>query len=56
MKKAYFSIRIYKNALNPKYVEAIGHALFVLGFKEKLPPILYSLLPEKMVGLHHWTQ
>ncbi|WP_020060577.1 hypothetical protein [Bacillus sp. 123MFChir2] len=29
MKKAYFSIRIYKNALNPKYVEAIGHALFV---------------------------
>ncbi|MGG0241074.1 IS200/IS605 family accessory protein TnpB-related protein, partial [Bacillus rhizoplanae] len=29
MKKAYFSIRIYKNVLNPKYVEAIGHALFV---------------------------
>lgn len=29
MKKAYFSIRIYKNTLNPKYVEAIGHALFV---------------------------
>ena len=27
-----------------------------MGFKEKLPPILYSLLPEKMVGLHHWAQ
>ncbi|MFD3449388.1 IS200/IS605 family accessory protein TnpB-related protein [Microbacteriaceae bacterium 4G12] len=27
-----------------------------MGFKEKLPPVLYSLLPEKMVGLHHWAQ
>ncbi|ENQ3106065.1 transposase [Bacillus cereus] len=26
-----------------------------MGFKEKLPPILYSLLPEKVVGLHHWA-
>ncbi|MCM3654282.1 IS200/IS605 family accessory protein TnpB-related protein [Metabacillus litoralis] len=27
-----------------------------MGFKEKLPPVLHSLLPEKIVGLHHWTQ
>ena len=27
-----------------------------MGFKEKLPPVLYSLLPEKIVGLHHWAQ
>src|SRR5690606_13696007 len=27
-----------------------------MGFKEKLPPVLHSLLPEKMVGLHHWVQ
>ncbi|MEH7457618.1 IS200/IS605 family accessory protein TnpB-related protein [Bacillus sp. JJ1127] len=27
-----------------------------MGFEEKLPPVLYSLLPEKMVGLHHWAQ
>ncbi|MFD3448137.1 IS200/IS605 family accessory protein TnpB-related protein [Microbacteriaceae bacterium 4G12] len=27
-----------------------------MGFKEKLPPVLHSLLPEKMVGLHHWAQ
>ena len=26
-----------------------------LGFKEKLPPVLYSLLPEKITGLHHWV-
>ena len=25
-------------------------------FKETLPPMLHSLLPEKMVGLHHWAQ
>ena len=27
-----------------------------MGFKEKLPPVLCSLLPEKMVGSHHWAQ
>lgn len=27
-----------------------------MGFKEKLPPVMYSLLPEKMIGLHHWAQ
>ncbi|MBZ5752201.1 hypothetical protein [Metabacillus rhizolycopersici] len=27
-----------------------------MGFKEKLPPVLHSLLPEKIVGLHHWVQ
>ena len=27
-----------------------------MGFKEKLPPVLHSLLPEKMTGLHHWAQ
>jgi hypothetical protein len=26
-----------------------------LGFKEKLPPVLFSLLPEKMAGKHHWA-
>jgi hypothetical protein len=24
-------------------------------FKKKLPPVLYSLLPEQKVGLHHWA-
>jgi hypothetical protein len=28
----------------------------VMGFKEKLPPVLRTLLPEKMVGSHHWAQ
>ena len=27
-----------------------------MGFKEKLPPVLHSLLPEEIVGLHHWAQ
>ena len=27
-----------------------------MGFKEKLPPVLSSLLPEKIVGTHHWVQ
>lgn len=27
-----------------------------IGFKEKLPPVLHSLLPEKIAGLHHWAQ
>ncbi len=27
-----------------------------MGFKEKLPPVLHSLLPEKIAGLHHWAQ
>ena len=27
-----------------------------MGFKEKLPPVLHSLVPEKKQGLHHWTQ
>lgn len=27
-----------------------------MGFKEKLPPVLGALLPEKMIGTHHWVQ
>ncbi len=27
-----------------------------LGFKEKLPPVLNTLLPEKIIGVHHWRQ
>ncbi|MCQ6282393.1 hypothetical protein [Bacillus sp. EB600] len=27
-----------------------------MGFKEKLPPVLGTLLPEKIVGTHHWAQ
>ncbi len=27
-----------------------------MGFKEKLPPMLHSLVPEKKLGLHHWAQ
>jgi hypothetical protein len=27
-----------------------------MGFKEKLPPMLYSLVPEQKQGLHHWAQ
>ncbi|MEC1694337.1 IS200/IS605 family accessory protein TnpB-related protein [Schinkia azotoformans] len=27
-----------------------------MGFKEKLPPVLHSLVPEKKQGLHHWVQ
>jgi len=26
-----------------------------MGYKETLPPVLHSLLPEKIVGLHHWV-
>ncbi|MGE7183846.1 IS200/IS605 family accessory protein TnpB-related protein [Peribacillus sp. NPDC006672] len=49
-----------------KYMKRLGISIhqaasFVIarramGFKEKLPPVLHSLLPEKMVGLHHWAQ
>ena len=27
-----------------------------MGFKEKLPPVLGALLPEKITGAHHWVQ
>ncbi len=27
-----------------------------MGFREKLPPVLRALLPEKMIGAHHWVQ
>ncbi|GGM24238.1 hypothetical protein GCM10011351_07510 [Paraliobacillus quinghaiensis] len=27
-----------------------------MGFKEKLPPALHSLVPEQKQGLHHWAQ
>ncbi|MCD8508874.1 MAG: IS200/IS605 family accessory protein TnpB-related protein, partial [Bacillus sp. (in: Bacteria)] len=27
-----------------------------MGFKEKLPPVLHSFVPEKKQGLHHWAQ
>ncbi|TKC20129.1 transposase [Robertmurraya kyonggiensis] len=27
-----------------------------MGFKETLPPVLHSLLPEKIAGLQHWAQ
>ncbi|MBO0962089.1 IS200/IS605 family accessory protein TnpB-related protein [Neobacillus sp. MM2021_6] len=27
-----------------------------LGFKEILPPVLHALLPEKIIGMHHWAQ
>ncbi|UFT99794.1 IS200/IS605 family accessory protein TnpB-related protein [Radiobacillus kanasensis] len=27
-----------------------------MGYKEKLPPMLHSLVPEKKQGLHHWAQ
>jgi IS605 OrfB family transposase len=38
-----------------------GAASFVIarramGFKEKLPPVLRALLPEKMIGAHQWAQ
>lgn len=49
-----------------KYMKRLGISIhqaasFVIarramGFKEKFPPVLHSLLPEKMVGLHHWAQ
>ena len=26
-----------------------------MGFKEKLPPVLGALLPEKIIGTHHWV-
>jgi IS605 OrfB family transposase len=49
-----------------KYMKRLGISIhqaasFVIarramGFKEKLPPVLYSLLPEKITGLHHWAQ
>lgn len=27
-----------------------------MGFKEKLPPVLGALVPEKIRGAHHWVQ
>lgn len=49
-----------------KYMKRLGISIhqaasFVIarramGFKEKLPPVLHSLLPEKIIGLHHWAQ
>ena len=27
-----------------------------MGFKEKIPPVLGALLPEKIIGAHHWVQ
>ncbi|MDC3426042.1 IS200/IS605 family accessory protein TnpB-related protein, partial [Aquibacillus sp. 3ASR75-11] len=27
-----------------------------MGFKEKLPPVLRALIPEKILGAHHWAQ
>jgi IS605 OrfB family transposase len=49
-----------------KYMKRLGISIhqaasFVIarramGFKETLPPVLHSLLPEKMTGLHHWAQ
>ena len=27
-----------------------------MGLKEKLPPVLHSLVPEQKQGLHHWAQ
>ncbi len=49
-----------------KYMRQLGisiheSAAYVIGrrgmsFKEKLPPMLSSQLPEKMVGRHHWAQ
>lgn len=49
-----------------KYMKRLGTSIHkaasyviarrAMGFKEKLPPVLHSLLPEKKVGLHHWAQ
>jgi len=49
-----------------KYMKRLGISIheaasFVIargamGFKEKLPPVLGALLPEKMIGAHHWVQ
>jgi len=49
-----------------KYMKRLGISIheaasFVIarramGFKEKLPPVLRALLPEKMIGAHHWAQ
>ncbi|ASN06577.1 RNA-guided endonuclease TnpB family protein [Virgibacillus necropolis] len=48
-----------------KYMKRLGISIheaasFVIarramGFKEKLPPVLGTLLPEKIVGAHHWV-
>lgn len=27
-----------------------------MGFNEKFPPVLVTLLPEKITGVHHWVQ
>ncbi|WP_177200247.1 hypothetical protein [Halolactibacillus alkaliphilus] len=37
--------------VNPAYVIARR----AMNFKEKLPPMLYSLVPEQKQGLHHWA-
>ncbi|GGN71758.1 hypothetical protein GCM10012290_17080 [Halolactibacillus alkaliphilus] len=38
-----------------KIIEAEAIARRAMGFKEKLPPMLYSLVPEQKQGLHHWA-
>ena len=49
-----------------KYMKRLGVSIHMaaayviarraMGFKEKLPPMLYSLVPEQKQGLHHWAQ
>ncbi|GKU85305.1 IS200/IS605 family accessory protein TnpB-related protein [Niallia sp. NCCP-28] len=48
-----------------KYMKRLGISIHqasyviarrAMGYKEKLPPVLHSLLPEKITGLHHWVQ
>ncbi len=49
-----------------KYMKRLGVSIHMaaayviarraIGFKEKLPPMLYSLVPEQKQGLHHWAQ
>jgi hypothetical protein len=48
-----------------KYMKRLGVSIHMaaayviarraMGFKEILPPMLYSLVPEQKQGLHHWT-
>ncbi len=49
-----------------KYMKRLGVSIHMaaayviarraMGFKEKLPPMLYSFVPEQKQGLHHWAQ
>jgi IS605 OrfB family transposase len=48
----------YMRKLGVSIHEAASYVIArrAMGYKEKLPPVLHSLVPEQKQGLHHWAQ